>query len=231
MTGGLPAEVLVPGALGSARLRFTPEFELVQVFGADLPLTEPLEQVLAESRWKVLPPYLRHQSPKVRLASSSLICSCSARSLDLVSRSASWRNRSRSASWAWRPDSTSSAMTRLVLALLTRASARTLRATPAERVTLCRNGLTDLGMERVYTTLHQPAPSTKRNNSRAEGYRFAPVAILIAVRRPRGDPCVASHCVPGASPTPDATRPTIAASISITRFARVEWCAPADADA
>jgi hypothetical protein len=56
-------------------------------------------------------------------------------------------------------------MMRLVLALLTRASARTLRATPAERVTLCRNGLTELGMERVYTTLHQPAPSMRRNDS------------------------------------------------------------------
>jgi hypothetical protein len=72
---------------------------------------------------------------------------------------------------------------------LTRASARTLRATPAERVTLCRNGLTELGMESVYTTLHQTAPSTKRNNSGAEGYRFEPIAILIAIRRSRGDPC------------------------------------------
>src|SRR5207247_3772489 len=57
-----------------------------------LPLTETLEQVVPRCRWKVFPPYLRHQSPKVRRASSSLICSCSARSLDLVSRSASWRN-------------------------------------------------------------------------------------------------------------------------------------------
>src|SRR5262245_45146670 len=111
------AKVLVPSALGSFRLRLAPELELIQVLGADLPLTKALEQELPQSRWKVLPPYLRHQLPKVRRASSSLIRSSSAASLVLASRSASWRNLSRSASCAWRPDSTSSAMTRLVLAL------------------------------------------------------------------------------------------------------------------
>jgi hypothetical protein len=121
-----------------------------------------------------LPPYLRHQSPKVRRASSSLICSCSAGSLELVSRSASLRNRSRSASCAWRPDSTSSAMMRLVLALFARASVRTLRATPAEKVTLCRKDLAELVIQRTYTTLHQPAPAPERNNSGAKGYRFEP---------------------------------------------------------
>jgi len=40
------AEVLVPGAVRSFRLRLPPELELVQVLGADLPLTETLEQVL-----------------------------------------------------------------------------------------------------------------------------------------------------------------------------------------
>ena len=84
---------------------------------------------------------LRHQSPNVRRANSSLIRSRTAGSLALVSRSASLRNRSRSASWASRPPSINSAMTRLALAFFARASALTLRATPAERVTLCRNGL------------------------------------------------------------------------------------------
>jgi hypothetical protein len=65
-------------------------------------------------------------------------------------------------------------MTRLALAFLTLASARTRRATPAERVTLCRKDLPELGMDLAYTTLHQPAPSMKRNNSGAEGYRFEP---------------------------------------------------------
>jgi hypothetical protein len=37
-------EVLVPGALASVRLRFTPELELVHVTGADLPLAEPLRR-------------------------------------------------------------------------------------------------------------------------------------------------------------------------------------------
>jgi len=142
------AKVLVPGALGSFRLRLPPELELVQVLGRDLPLAKTLEQMVPQSRWKVLPPYLRHQSPKVTRASSSLIRSCSAGSLDLVSSSASWRNRSRSASCAWRPDSTSSAMTRLALALFARASVLILRATPAERVTLCRRGLAELGIGR-----------------------------------------------------------------------------------
>src|SRR5262249_1945725 len=113
-------------------------------------------------------------SPKVRRASSSLICCCSSGSLELVSRSASLRNRSRSASCASRPDSTSSAMTRLALAFFARASVRTLRATPAERVPVRPKGLAELGMEQVYTTLHQPAPPTERNNSGAGGYRFEP---------------------------------------------------------
>ena len=161
-------------ALWSFRLRLTPELELIQVLGADLSFAQPFEQVLAQSRWKVLPPYPRHQSPKVRRASSSLIRSCSAGSLELVSRSASCRNRLRSASWASSPDSTNSAMTRLVLARFARASVRTLRATPAERVTLCRNGLAELGMLLEYTTPHHSAPSAKRNNSGAEGYSFEP---------------------------------------------------------
>src|SRR5438093_1403355 len=65
-------------------------------------------------------------------------------------------------------------MTRLVLARFARASVRTLRATPAERVTLCRNGLAELGMLLEYTTPHHSAPPAKRNNSGAEGYRFEP---------------------------------------------------------
>src|SRR5712692_5485800 len=168
------AKVLVPSAFWSFRLRLTPELELIQVLGADLSFAQPFEQVLAQSRWKVLSPYPRHQSPKVRRASSSLIRSCSARSLELLSRSASWRNRLRSASWASSPDSTNSAITRLVLARFARASVRTLRATPAERVTLCRNGLAELGTLLEYTTLHHSAPTAKRYNAGAEGYRFEP---------------------------------------------------------
>ncbi len=72
------------------------------------------------------------------------------------------------------PDSTNSAITRLVLARFARASVRTLRATPAERVTLCRNGLAELGTLLEYTTLHHSAPTAKRYNSGAEGYRFEP---------------------------------------------------------
>src|SRR5437667_3382411 len=123
-------------------------------------ILEPFEQVLPQRWWKVFPPDLRHQSPNVKRASSSLSCSCSTRSLDRVRRSASRRNRSRSASCASRPDSTSSAMTRLALAFFTLASARTRRATPAARVTLCRRGFAVLGIDSSYTTLHQAAPST-----------------------------------------------------------------------
>lgn len=92
------AKVLVPRVLGSLRLGLTLQLELVQVLGRDLPLTKSLEQMISQSRWKVLPRYLRHQWPNVSRASSSLICCCSAGSLALVSRSASRRNRSRSAS-------------------------------------------------------------------------------------------------------------------------------------
>ncbi len=43
------AEVLVPRALGASGSESRQSFELVQVLGADLPLTETIEQVLPQS--------------------------------------------------------------------------------------------------------------------------------------------------------------------------------------
>src|SRR3972149_5446405 len=62
-------EGLVPGPLGSLGLRLAPQLELVEVLGRDPPLTESVEEVISQRRWKVVPPDLRHQEPKVRRAS------------------------------------------------------------------------------------------------------------------------------------------------------------------
>ncbi len=70
----------------------------IQVFRRYLPIGDPIEEMLTESRRQIDPPNLRHQSPNVIRASSSFSRSRSAESRDSVSRFTSEKNRSFSAS-------------------------------------------------------------------------------------------------------------------------------------
>ena len=92
------SKVFVPRAVRRVRLRFAPQFQLIEVFGRYLPICDPIEEVLTETWWKIGPPNLRHQSPNVIRASSSFNRCRSAESRDSVSRFTSKRNRSFSAS-------------------------------------------------------------------------------------------------------------------------------------
>ena len=76
----------VPRAFRRLRFRFAPQSQLIQVFRRYFPLSDPIEQVLPENRWKIGPPNLRHQSPNVIRASSSFSRCRSAASRDSVSR-------------------------------------------------------------------------------------------------------------------------------------------------
>jgi hypothetical protein len=53
-------EVFVPGTRRRFRLGFTPLLELVEVFGRYLPIGDSIEEMLAETRWKIGPPNRRH---------------------------------------------------------------------------------------------------------------------------------------------------------------------------
>ena len=92
------SKIFVPRAIRRLRLRFAPQFRLIKVFRRYLPLRDPIEQVLPGSRWKIVPPNLRHQSPNVIRASSSFNRCRSAASRDFVSRFTRERKRSFSAS-------------------------------------------------------------------------------------------------------------------------------------
>jgi len=87
------------------------------------------------------------QVPKVRRASSSFRRSCSARSPDCASRSASSRKSFLWFSRAASPASTRSTITRLALVRCAVASDRTRWATDAGRLTLRRTGFSVLAMQ------------------------------------------------------------------------------------
>ena len=48
------SEVFVPRAVRRVRLRFAPQFQLIQIFGQYLAICDPIEEVLTETRWKGL---------------------------------------------------------------------------------------------------------------------------------------------------------------------------------
>src|SRR5579864_5846792 len=129
-------EVLVPKPLGGIRIRFSPRFELVQIFRGDLAFAQPFKEVIAERGRQTAPLDSGHYSPKVRTASSSLRRVCSSTSRERARRSANSRKRFFSCCRASIPDSMSSTMIRLALMLPVFASDFTWRATRAGRVTL-----------------------------------------------------------------------------------------------
>src|SRR6266850_5507445 len=129
-------EVLVPKPLRGIGIRFSPRFELVQVFRGDLAFAQPVKEVIAERGRQTAPLDARHYSPKVRTASSSLRRVCSSTSRERARRSASSRKRFFSCCRASIPDSMSSTMMRLALVRLVFASDFTRRATRAGSVTL-----------------------------------------------------------------------------------------------
>ena len=92
------SKVLVPRAIRRLRLRFPPQFQLVEVFRWDLPVRDTIKQVLSKTRWKIGPPNPRHHSPNVIRANSSFNRFRSAASRDSVSRFTSEKKRSFSAS-------------------------------------------------------------------------------------------------------------------------------------
>jgi hypothetical protein len=124
------SEVFVPRAVGRLRLRFAPQFQLVKVLSPYFALRNPIEEMLTEHRWKIGPPNLRHQSPKVIRASSSFSRCRSTELEDSVSRFTSKKKRSFSASLDCRPASIKSTRTRLALVFLVLARARTRLAIP-----------------------------------------------------------------------------------------------------
>src|SRR5919109_407545 len=115
---------------------FQTELQLVEILSGDLTLGDAIEEMLAETRWKIGPPNLGHQPPNVIRASSSFKRSRSAESDDSVSRLTSERNRSFSACLACRPASIKSTSTRLALVFLVFANVRTRLAIPAGIETL-----------------------------------------------------------------------------------------------
>lgn len=129
-------EVFVPGTGRRLGLGFTPQLELVEVLGGYLAIGDPIKQMLAETRWKIGPPNLRHQPPNVIRASSSFTRSRSAASEDSVRRLTSKKNRSFSASLDCRPASIKSTSTRLALVFRVLANVRTRLAIPAGIETL-----------------------------------------------------------------------------------------------
>src|SRR6188474_1234767 len=96
-------EVLVPEAVGRVRFRLTPLHKLQEILLGDLTLLQSEQEVLSECLRKARPLDLRHYSPKMTFASSSLSRSDSLGSEDSLNRRARVRKRSLSDSLAWRP--------------------------------------------------------------------------------------------------------------------------------
>src|SRR5262249_52686384 len=101
-----------------------------------LAIGDSIEEMLAETRWKISPPNLWHQPPKVIRASSSFKRSRSAGSEDSVRRLTSEKNRSFSDSFDCRGASIRSTSTRLALVFRVLANVRTRLAIPAGIETL-----------------------------------------------------------------------------------------------
>jgi hypothetical protein len=112
-------------------LGFAPQLEFVEILGGHLTISDPIKQMLAETRWRISPPNLRHQPPNVIRASSSFKGSRSAGSKDSMSRLTSKKNRSFSASLDCRPASVKSMSRRLALLFRALAKVRTRFAIPA----------------------------------------------------------------------------------------------------
>ena len=53
-------EVLVPGAVRGLRVGFPPQLQLVEIAGGDLTIGDAIEEMLAQTRWEIGPPNLRH---------------------------------------------------------------------------------------------------------------------------------------------------------------------------
>src|ERR687892_1651627 len=66
------AKVLVPEAVWGLWLRLTPLHELQEILFGDLPLFQAEQKVLSEGLRQARPLNLRHYSPKMSCASSSL---------------------------------------------------------------------------------------------------------------------------------------------------------------
>src|SRR6266850_4650972 len=129
-------EVLVPEPLRGLGIGLSPRFELVEVFGGDLAVAQPVKEVIAERGRQTAPQDSGHYSPKVMTANSSLRRVCSSTSRERARRSASSMKRFFSCCRASMPDSMSSTMMRLALVRLVFASDFTRRATRAGSVTL-----------------------------------------------------------------------------------------------
>src|SRR5437867_880827 len=108
-------EILPPEPVRSLRFRLSPPLESIEVLDRDLSLAQAVEQVVAEGGGQVGPLDLRHHSPKVMRASSSLSRFCSAGLDERRSRSASSKNRFFSCCWPSRPASIRSTTTRFAL--------------------------------------------------------------------------------------------------------------------
>ncbi len=154
------SKVLEPRTVRCVGAGLPPQLQCVEVLRRDFALTNTLEQVVAESRGKIRPLDLRHQSPNVSRASSDFNCSCSRGSFDRTKRSAISWNLFFSASFASRPASTRSTSTRFALLRHAFARLRTRRAVFRGRLTLCRTGFSFCDIEPTYTTLHHSATSS-----------------------------------------------------------------------
>src|SRR5215510_3003122 len=87
------AEVFVPEPVRSLGFGLSPHLQLIEVFGGDPSLAKPLEKMVAERGGQAGPLDLRHHSPKVIRASSSLRRLCSSGSRLCAKRSASSKKR------------------------------------------------------------------------------------------------------------------------------------------
>src|SRR6266540_346586 len=139
-------EILPPEPVRSLRFRLTPPLQSIEVLDRDLALAQAVEQVVAEGGGQVGPLDLRHHSPKVMRASSSLSRFCSAGLDERCSRSASSKNRFFSRCWPSKPASIRSTTMRFALVFFVFASAFTRRATRGGRLMLWRMGFSTFGM-------------------------------------------------------------------------------------
>src|SRR5262249_54243061 len=138
------AEILPPEAVGSLWFGLSLQLQPIEVLSCDLSVAEAVEEVIAKGEGQIGPLDLRHQSPKVIRASSSLSRFCSAGLDERASRSASSKNRFFSCSWPSRPASIKSTTTRFTLVFLVFANAFTRRATRGGRLMLWRTAFSRL---------------------------------------------------------------------------------------
>ncbi len=155
-------EVLEPLPVRRLRFRFSPELQLIEILDGDLAISKSIKQVVAESWRQIHTLDLRHYSPKVIRASSSLRSFCSEGCDERASRSASSKNSLFSRSRASRPVSMRSTITRLSLVRWRFAKAWTRLATSVGRLTLWRTAVFCATTGGSYTTLHRYEPHADR---------------------------------------------------------------------